>query len=81
MKDLVGDLEDGTAADRHATLIQLTAGDGANNRAGMSETQSLWLVLALALPLGLCACGASGVAQHDDVPLNPIVIEAVRRVE
>ncbi len=29
MKDLVGDLEDGTSADRHPTLIQLTAGDGA----------------------------------------------------
>lgn len=29
MKDLVGDLEDGTGADRHPTLIQLTAGDGA----------------------------------------------------
>ncbi len=31
MKDLVGDLEDGTAADRHPTLIQLTAGDGAKD--------------------------------------------------
>ena len=31
MKDLVGDLEDGSAADRHATLIQLTAGDGAKD--------------------------------------------------
>ena len=31
MKDLVGDLEDGTSADRHATLIQLTAGDGSKD--------------------------------------------------
>lgn len=31
MKDLVGELEDGSRADRHATLIQLTAGDGSKD--------------------------------------------------